>query len=292
VAERLEQIDTQIEIVTPENIAFHYQIAGPFRRLIAYLLDFIVRLAIVFVIFIAFVIFASAGFSGMGQATMLILFFLLDWFYGGLFETFWNGQTPGKRVVGLRVMTIEGQPIEGWQAVLRNFLRAADAMPMLALIPSYQVGLWSALCTKRMQRLGDLAAGTMVVVDEPAWSFGICPMTEPAALALVPQLPKNFRASRSLARVLSRYVERRQRLSAERRAGVAWYLAEPLRQKLDLPQGLHPDTLLCALYYMTFITDGTGPVEGDVILAAAAPEPQPLPQVVTPVSPEEVVIRT
>lgn len=294
MAESLEQLDTQIEIVTPENIAFHYQIGGPFRRLIAYLIDLLVRLVVVSLIFFVFAMLATTGFAGVGQATMLIAFFVLDWFYGGLFETFWNGQTPGKRALGLRVMTADGQPIQGWQAILRNFLRAADAMPVWMIMPTYQVGFWSALCTERMQRLGDLAAGTMVVVDEPAWSVGVCPMTEPAVLALVPQLPKNFRAGRSLARVLSRYVERRQRLSAERRVGVAWYLAEPLRQKLDLPPGLHPDTLLCALYYMTFITDGVAAVDQDVVLAEAAPEPQPLPVFppVETVDPAAVSIRT
>lgn len=289
---RPAQIDTQIEIVTPENIAFRYQIAGPFRRLMAYLLDLLFRTAVCIVILIAFAFLAAGGLAGLGMGTMLVLFFLIDWFYGGVFETWWNGQTPGKRIVGLRVMTVEGQPIQGWQAILRNFLRAADAMPVFFALPTYQVGFWSMLCTSRMQRLGDLAAGTMVVIDERTWAIGLLPMQEPEALRLAEELPKNFRASRSLARVLSRYVERRVRMSPERRVSVAWYLAEPLRQKLELPLGTHPDTLLCALYYQTFITDTIKQREVDVIMADAAPEAQPLPVTVAPVDPQEVAIRT
>ena len=57
--------------------------------------------------------------------------FVLEWFYGGLFESLWNGQTPGKRLMGLRVLTTEGQPINGMQAVMRNLLRYADIFPFL-----------------------------------------------------------------------------------------------------------------------------------------------------------------
>ncbi len=147
---------------------------------------------------------------------------------------------------------------------------------------------------KRMQRLGDLAAGTMVVVDEPAWSVGRL-SHDRAGGARVGAAVAEELSSRSefspgavaLCRTSSTPVGRAAR-------GVAWYLAEPLRQKLDLPPGLHPDTLLCALYYMTFITDGVAAVDQDVVLAEAAPEPQPLPVFppVETVDPTAVSIRT
>lgn len=290
MAERLEQIDTRIEIVTPENIAFQYRIAGPFRRLSAYLLDLLLRGGIVVAAVIGMAVFGVAGLSGLALGTGLILFFLLDWFYGGVFEALWNGQTPGKWVVGLRVMTVEGQPIQGWQAILRNFLRAADAMPIVGIIPTYQVGFWSCLVSPRLQRLGDFAAGTMVVIDEPAAAVGVQRVTEQQALDLAEQLPKNFRASRSLARAVSLYVQRRHLFSPARRMGIAWQLAEPLRHKLELPAGTNPDLLLCAVYHRTFITDR--PDEGP-ITAIVAPATSPLPRPVgSPVAnPDEVVIR-
>src|SRR5258707_13991454 len=104
-------IDTRVEIVTPENIAFQYRLAGPFRRLAAYVLDVIIRVAVIVLIFFLLVFMASIGLgaliAGPGAAGLLIIWFLLDWFYGGLFEAFWNGQTPGKHMLRLRVVSIE-----------------------------------------------------------------------------------------------------------------------------------------------------------------------------------------
>src|SRR5262249_234632 len=99
------------------------------------------------------------GFAGVGFGIGLAVAFVVSWFYGGLFETFWNGQTPGKRIMHIRVITVDGRPIRGWQAVLRNVLRTADSLPF--------VGIVAATRTKRSQRLGDLFAGTMVVIEEP-----------------------------------------------------------------------------------------------------------------------------
>ena len=72
-----------------------------------------------------------AGVGGLGIGVFLVCWFVLSWFYGGLFETFWNGQTPGKRLFGLRVLTVDGTPINAMQAVLRNVLRDVDAMPIV-----------------------------------------------------------------------------------------------------------------------------------------------------------------
>src|SRR5204863_3794276 len=138
----------------------------------------------------------------------------LEWFYGGAFEAFWNGQTPGKRALGLRVVRTDGQPINALQAVMRNVLRAVDAMPLLPvgifLVPTYQLGLFVSLLSDRYQRLGDLACGTMVVVEERQRLRGVTRLEEPAVKALAAQLPANFIAGRSLARALAKYVERRK----------------------------------------------------------------------------------
>ena len=121
------QIDTSIRIVTPENISFQYQLAGPFRRLPAFLIDFSIRLAVVVAIGIIAQIFTLVS-PGVAFSLFSVLLFLLEWFYGGLFETFMNGQTPGKLLMGLRVLQVDGQPINGMQAVMRNVLRSADLL--------------------------------------------------------------------------------------------------------------------------------------------------------------------
>src|SRR5207253_9329283 len=87
-------------------------------------------------------------------ALLFLAFFVIWWFYGVLFETFMNGQTPGKYVLGLRVLTDTGQPINGMQATLRNLLRAADL-----LLPLF--GLLVMTLNRKYQRLADLVAGTI-----------------------------------------------------------------------------------------------------------------------------------
>ena len=209
----------------------------------AYLLDLLIRVAACVLLAIGLsILFGMMNLSGLGTGLLLVIWFAFNWFYGGLFETFWNGQTPGKRIFRLRVLSVEGQPIQAWQAILRNFLRRWIALPSFM----YQVGFLSATMNDHFQRLGDLACGTMVVVEEPQRHLGIMPMQEPAAIYLAEQLPPNFQVSRSLGRALATYVARRSRFAWRRRLEVAEYLAAPLRRKLALPPDTNADVLLCA----------------------------------------------
>jgi len=193
MANRRIQLDTTYQVVTPENIAFEYRIAGPFRRLPAYLLDLVIRVAVFIVLAILaglagiFGLFAGLGWAeGLVIAVAIVTAFILSFFYGGLFEAYWNGQTPGKRVMGIRVVSVDGSPITGLQAVLRNLLRFVDAFPLapitilfgmsdpsLILILTYQVGLFSSLASKRYQRVGDIVSGTLVIVEEKAAVYGV-----------------------------------------------------------------------------------------------------------------------
>ncbi|MBW8884202.1 MAG: RDD family protein, partial [Planctomycetia bacterium] len=128
-------LDATIHVVTPENIAFEYRLAGPFRRLPAFLLDLCIGTAIFIGLVIAIGLMISPTSGSLAGALVLLLFFVVWWFYGVLFETFMNGQTPGKYILGLRVLTDAGQPINGMQATLRNLLRAADLLlPMFGLL--------------------------------------------------------------------------------------------------------------------------------------------------------------
>ena len=169
-----KQIDTSVEIVTPENISFRYWLAGPSRRLPAYLIDVLIQVMVVVSAGrVLGCVLGSVGLWGSFSGLFLVILFLVHWFYGGMLEAVWNGQTPGKRAMRIRVVTMQGQPIRAWQAVLRNVLRAVDAMPLAPLalgmselaLPLFMVGFVAASLNDRFQRLGDLAAGTMVVVD-------------------------------------------------------------------------------------------------------------------------------
>ncbi len=246
------QLDTTIEIVTPENIAFQYRLAGPFRRLLAWVIDLVIRFFFVAAMFFLMVLStAFLGVPGVGVAVWLVTVFVVQWLYGALFEAFWNGQTIGKRVAGIRVLSKDGQPISGFQAVLRNVLRVADAQPFLL----YLVGLCAATMNRRFQRLGDLAARTIVVVEETSRLRGVVPVVEPEAIHLAGLIPADFRASHTLARALVAYVERRQQFAWNRRMEIARHLGAPLQEQFHLPPNTSADMLLCALYFRTFIAD-------------------------------------
>jgi uncharacterized RDD family membrane protein YckC len=270
VAGRFDAIDSQFEVVTPENIAFRYQIAGPFRRLPAYLIDLVLRFLIGAALMIAALLLpavANVAPTGSSMGLMLLGWFLLGHFYGGFFETFWNGQTPGKAACKLRVLTVDGQPINALQAVLRNLLRDVDAMPFvfgylgqvvgegfyaLAFLGTFWVGLIVMACSERFQRLGDLACGTIVVVESREGQHGVIKFSEPAVLELAERLPADLVVGRSLARGLAIYVGRRRLFTPARRIDIARHVAQPLIRRYSLPLETNYDTLLCAVYERTF----------------------------------------
>jgi uncharacterized RDD family membrane protein YckC len=245
---RQQPIDSIIRVVTPENIAFEYRIAGPFRRVGALLLDYAIRGVMMMVIMIVSGLTFGWFSPGVAFAVAMVGMFVIEWFYGGLFETFFNGQTPGKMVCALRVLTQEGQPINGLQAVLRNLLRTADLFLGV-------VGLAVMTMNRRYQRLGDLVCGTIVVVEDRHWLTGVAKLDDPRAIQLAAYLPPNFVVTKSMARALATYVERRRFFSVPRRREVAKHLAEPLLARFGLPRDTSYDLVLCALYYRTFIAD-------------------------------------
>ena len=241
-------VDSVIRVVTPENIAFEYRVAGPFRRLPAMMLDFAVKAVALLVLSLVFGLLLGWISPGMTEALLVVSWFFIDWFYGGVFETFMNGQTPGKAALGLRVLKEDGQPIDALQAVLRNILRTADLF-------LGGVGVAVMMSNDKYQRLGDIVCGTMVVVEQRQWLLGVAKLDDPRAIQLAGYLPPNFVVPRSMAKALSTYVERRKYFSIPRRREVARHLAEPLLERFGLPADTSYDLLLCALYYRTFIAD-------------------------------------
>ena len=262
-----DAIDLNAFVTTPENVRFEYRIAGPFRRLPALILDFAVR-GILF--WILLILMALLGFvvqfsGGIAIMLFLISWFALDWFYGLLFETLWNGQTPGKWLTKVRVISVDGRPINAYQATIRNFLRLADFAPMVSLelfspdappmyvIPTFLVSLLCMTMTKRFQRLGDLAAGTMVVVTQRSWVPPHIKFDDPRVESLSGHIPANFRMTTTLAKAIALFVERRARIPNVRRQELAAYIAGPLLQQFNFRDDTSPDLLLCALYYREFI---------------------------------------
>ena len=152
-------VDTARFIDTPEGCRIGLRVAGPVSRARAWLIDFLIRAA---VYMLAAQVLALFGKFGAGF--LLILVFGLEWLYPTLFEAYRHGATPGKRMCKLAVLHEDGTPIGLAASFLRNTLRAIDFLPIF-----YGVGVITMFLTRDYQRLGDLAAATVVVyVDEPA----------------------------------------------------------------------------------------------------------------------------
>jgi len=205
-------LDSVNTIQTPEGVDIHLRVAGIWPRSVAWVVDLLIRGA-------TYVLLAIiAGLLGdFGTGLMLIGFFLMEWFYPVLFEVFNNGMTPGKKLLNIQVINGDGTPI-GWSpSMLRNILRTVDFLPFF-----YGLGFASMLLNDKFQRLGDLAADTIVIyVNNTTGMSSI-----PEHLAIKPSYDLNLKEQQSIIR----YAERSNQLSEERMQELAEIL-----NSLDLP---------------------------------------------------------
>jgi len=168
-------LDTAVAVETPEGILLELRPAGLSARFYAFLLDGVIRLGIVYAAAIG-----MAFMGGIGVALWLILIFVLEWLYPVVFEQMAGSATPGKRVYALRVVMDNGLPVTLAASLTRNLLRAADFLPF-----GYGFAIVSLLMRRDAKRLGDIAAGTMVVHEpRPAPRIGLA-----AVAPLVPAVP-------------------------------------------------------------------------------------------------------
>ncbi len=148
-----------LPIDTPENVVLDAEIAGFGTRCVAAMIDYFILVIVLIVVTILFANALRGGSAGSwGIAALALIQFCIVTFYHLFFEFLWNGQTPGKRWIGIRVIQSNGLPLTTSGAIIRNLLRLFDFLPVL-----YGVGLIALFATKNTQRLGDLAAKTIVV---------------------------------------------------------------------------------------------------------------------------------
>jgi len=165
----------QLNIDTPELVAIQMPLAGIGSRFIALLIDTLIWAAGLVVLGLVLWAFQPAlqAFSSLSYQWTVAIFtlsiFLLNWGYFTLFEAFWHGRTPGKRIARIRVIQRSGRAIGIIESMARNFIRYVDQIPFF-----YAVGVVAVFATRQHQRLGDLAAGTLVVRDReqetPLWA--------------------------------------------------------------------------------------------------------------------------
>ena len=167
-------LDTYREVVTPEGVSLHLPAAGPVPRAVAWTIDLAIRVGILLLTGMIFGLLGNAG-----QGLYLILTFLIFWAYPILFETLWNGQTPGKKAMSLRVVASNGAPVGWLPAITRNLLRTVDMLPF-----GYATGLIACLADPYARRLGDMVAGTLVVHSERERESSAAPINAVVAPAV------------------------------------------------------------------------------------------------------------
>jgi uncharacterized RDD family membrane protein YckC len=240
-----------IRILTPEQVELDYEVAGIGSRFIAGLLDVLLQAGLIFAGYIVALIFGvGAIFTGspldsslpasVVTALLLLYVFGVFWGYFIYFETRWNGQTPGKRTLGLRVICDSGHPIDFRTAFIRNIVRLVDMLPGV-----YAIGLITMFVSSHWKRLGDHAAGTIVVkerktaVEIPSpgkltsvsWDSKDFPILNDQALGRISTL------RREDYETIRRFFERRLEFDLLTQGRLAREIAAPLLRQLgiDLP---------------------------------------------------------
>jgi len=265
----------QLSIATPELVAIDFPLAGLGSRFVAIFLDYLLWVVVGVILVIALIIFfsGSTGASSAASATTtsstsykwgeaigIAIPFLVLWGYFTLFEAFWNGQTPGKRIMKIRVIQKTGRPMNLFESMGRNLVRFVDWLPAF-----YIIGVISMFATKRQQRLGDLIAGTLVVherpVERPVESIGssrtfTSNVFKPVEATRVPRespLPADAIAKLTLAdlQALEQYLARRLDVPLETRAALASRMSDSIAQKMNyaIPVGMNQETFLEEVAY-------------------------------------------
>lgn len=196
-------LDTARRVATPEGIEITLRVAGPVPRALAYVLDLLIRVVIMFVVAIAVSVLGR-----FGLAVFLLTAFVLEWLYPVVFEVLAGGATPGKRAMGLLVLNDDGTPVRWPASLTRNLLRAIDFLPFM-----YFIGFCAMVANRDFKRLGDLAANTLVVYREQK------PVAAriPEALPVAPVIPLSL----SEQRTLLDFAERSGRITPDRAAELA-----------------------------------------------------------------------
>lgn len=251
---QLIETEETLIIETPERVPLAFALASIGNRFLAAVIDHLIQF-----VSIALVIFVVAFIAGAGElstaegsdagflgempnwmvALMIIVLFLLFSGYFIFFEWLWNGQTPGKRLLKLRVIRDDGRPVTLWESVARNLLRIFDAVPGF-VIPIYSIGLITIFLNNRDQRVGDIFAGTVVIrerTDEaPTFAETFSNPVSDAAFRRV-QKKTEFVADingigEREVEVIESFLRRRWDLTERQRLWMAWRIALPLMYKV------------------------------------------------------------
>lgn len=230
----------ELRIDTPEQIALELPIAGIGSRFLAIFLDTVLQ---VITYGFGLGVLAYVGTVAPGAfsvppavtaflpAIFLFFGFCIYWGYFAFFEIIWKGQTPGKRIAGIRVIKDSGRPVDALSAILRNLLRGIDLLPLM-----YATGITCMILNRHSRRLGDLVAGTVVVHDKPParidtqWTIA----TEPGGPAVVAAGPQIARLTDAELVLIETYLARRLDLDWDARERARTQIAERIAARTTL----------------------------------------------------------
>lgn len=251
MAHIIETEETLI-IETPERVPLAFALASIGNRFLAVLIDHFIQYMAILIVAWAFISWSGVGdmnsierdelmaqMSKWTIALMILILFLIFAGYFIFFEWLWNGQTPGKRLLKLRVIREDGRPITLWEAVARNLLRIFDAIPGF-FVPVYSLGLISIFLSSRDQRFGDMFSGTVVIrerTDEaPTFEETFSNQISDAAFRRV-QKRTDFQAdvnqvTQDEIEVVESFLRRRWDLTERQRLWMAWRVALPIMYKI------------------------------------------------------------
>lgn len=253
MAQAIIETEETLIIETPERVPLAFALASIGNRFIAVAIDHLIQYFSIFLV--AWAIMAAVSSGGNSSAAtvdqivsempkwtvaiLIVVIFLLFSGYFVFFEWLMNGQTPGKRLLKLRVVREDGRPITLWEAIARNLLRIFDAVPGF-VVPIYSVGLISIFMSGRDQRVGDLFAGTVVIRERageaPTFDETFSHRIADAALRRV-QKKTEFQANVNLLteneiEIVESFLRRRWDLTERQRLWMAWRIALPIMYKL------------------------------------------------------------
>lgn len=241
-------MDDLYTIDTPENIEFAYDVAGIGSRFLAAIIDsFLIAVAETVVLVGAGLVLSNAP-SGLTSSSLnsvifalaSLLTFVILWSYYIVFELVWNGQSPGKRMIGLRVVREGGRPITFLSSALRNFIRLVDFLPAF-----YGVGVVVMFIDRRARRLGDLAGGTLVVKERrnvtlenlTANTGPVIAAPQPGEQTAQPTLQNVHLLNDQDYTLVQEFLRRRSELGRDARTRLGVQLAGGLQNRLGLAQG-------------------------------------------------------
>jgi uncharacterized RDD family membrane protein YckC len=232
----------QLKVDTPEQITLELPLSGVGSRFFALFLDTVLQFVLYVVVFLALAFAVPAGLERylnwiprtVAPALVILFLFCIYWGYFAFFEIIWKGQTPGKRWLKIRVIHESGRPVNAYEAIGRNLLRAIDSLPGV-----YAVGLICMMIDRKNRRVGDFIAGTVVVHDRkseelrPDWNIS----REPVAVS-----PNLAQVTAEELMLIESYLQRRSNLDFAVRDRTAYQIAARMTAKTGIER--NPDQSL------------------------------------------------